>query len=50
MLIMLLCDYRNETPGFFNPTWKIKLVSVGIDPVHIGCTADHVSAELFDLQ
>ena len=28
----------------------MKLVSVGIDPDHIGFIADHVSAELFDLQ
>ncbi len=28
----------------------MKLVSVGIDPYHVGFTADHVSAELFDLQ
>ena len=36
---------------FFNyPTWKIKLMSVGIDPDHIGFAADHVTVELFDLQ
>ena len=27
----------------------MKLVSVGIDPDHIGLAADHVSAELFDI-
>ena len=32
-LIILLCDTGNETPSYFyNPTWKKKLVSVGIDP------------------
>ena len=50
-LIILLCDSRNETPGFFNnPTWKIKLVSIGIDSDYIGFTADHVSADQFGLQ
>jgi len=41
-----------ETQVIFlnNLTWKMKLVSVGIDPDHIGFIADHVSAELFDLQ
>ena len=39
---------ENETQVFFyNPTWKMKLVSPGIDPDHFGFTADHVSAELF---
>ena len=28
----------------------MKLVSVGIDPDHIRYSADHVSAELFDLE
>ena len=28
----------------------MKLVSEGIDPDHIGFPADHVYAELFDLQ
>ena len=31
-------------------TWKMKLVSVGIDPDRVGFAADHVTAELFDLQ
>ena len=36
-LTILLCDSRNETPGFFyNPTREMKLVSVRIDPDHIG--------------
>ena len=35
--------------SFYNPTWKMKLGTVGIDPDHIGVTADHVSAELLDL-
>ena len=40
-----------ETQVFvYNPTLKIELVSVGIDPDHIGFTVDHVFAELFDLQ
>ena len=49
MLTILLCDSRNETPGFLNnPTWKMKLVLVGIDPDHVELAADHVSVELFD--
>ena len=36
ILINLLCDFRNKTPGFFyNPTWKMKLVPVGFDPDRI---------------
>ena len=35
---------------FYNPIWKMKVLSVGIDPDHIGFTSDHLSAELFDLQ
>ena len=40
-----------ETLRYFfeNPTWKMKLVSVGIVPDRIGFSADHVSAELFDV-
>ena len=37
---------------FSNPTLKMKLVSVGIDPDHVGFflfSADHVSIELSDL-
>ena len=34
---------------FNNPTWKKKLVSVGIDPDRIESVADHFSVELFDL-
>ena len=35
-----------ETPGFFNsPTSKMKLVSVVIDPDHIGFAAEYVSTE-----
>ena len=49
MLTILLCDSRNETPGFLNnPTWKMKLVLVGIDPDYVELAVDHVSAELFD--
>ncbi len=50
MWIILLCNSRNEIPGFFNynPTWKKKLVLVGIDPDLIEFTADHVTVELFD--
>ena len=51
LLNILLCGSRNETPGFFcNPTRKMKLVLVVIDPDHIEFAADPVSAELFDLQ
>ena len=33
----------------YNPTRKMKLVSLGIDSDHIGLTVDYVSAELFDM-
>ena len=37
MLIILLCDSRNKTPGFFlnNRAWKMKFVPVGFDPDRI---------------
>ena len=45
ILIILLCDSRKETPGIFfdNPTLKMKLASVGIDPDPVGFSAGHVS-------
>ena len=47
-LIILLSDTRNETATiFYNPTWKIKLMSVGIVLDRIEFSADYVPAELF---